>query len=160
MMIPNPTRSMKTVTKRIGSTRRAPRDRVITRLARSRHVGPWGQDSTMAKIAIQHVCRECGFRTAKWFGKCGGCGAFGSVEEKSARPAGRALSAVVPIDQVPLSLGRRQRTGIGGVDRALGGGLVPGAGVVLAGGPWLGKRKLVPFGRAPAPRARGARPVL
>src|SRR5438874_13708268 len=143
MMIPNPTRSMKTVTKRIGSTRRAPRDRVITRLARSMHVGPWGQDSTMAKIAIQHVCRECGFRTAKWFGKCGGCGAFGSVEEKSARPAGRALSAVVPIDQVLLSPGRRERTGIGELDRALGGGLVPGAVVLLAGDPGIGKSTLL-----------------
>src|SRR5256712_11761564 len=143
MMIPKPTRSMKTVTKRIGSTRRAPRDRVITRLARSMHVGPWGQDSPMAKIAIQHVCRECGFRTAKWFGKCGGCGAFGSVEEKSARPAGRALSAVVPIDQVPLSPGRRERTGIGELDRALGGGLVPGAVVLLAGDPGIGKSTLL-----------------
>src|SRR2546421_12710269 len=112
MMIPNPTRSMKTVTKRIGSTRRAPRDRVITRLARSMHVGPWGQDSTMAKIAIQHVCRECGFRTAKWFGKCGGCGAFGSVEEKSARPAGRALSAVVALEQGAPSPGRGGGAGI------------------------------------------------
>src|SRR5437660_5367662 len=143
MMIPKPTRSMKTVTKRIGSTRRAPRDRVITRLARSMHVGPWGQDSTMAKIAIQHVCRECGCRTAKWFGKCGGCGAFGSVEEKSAPPAGRALSAVVPIDQVPLSPGRRERTGIGELDRALGGGLVPGAVVLLAGDPGIGKSTLL-----------------
>jgi DNA repair protein RadA/Sms len=97
----------------------------------------------MAKIAIQHVCRECGFRTAKWFGKCGGCGAFGSVEEKSARPAGRALSAVVPIDQVPLSPGRRERTGIGELDRALGGGLVPGAVVLLAGDPGIGKSTLL-----------------
>src|SRR3989442_12244181 len=125
MMIPNPTRSMKTVTKRIGSTRRAPRDRVITRLARSMHVGPWGQDPAMAKIAIQHVCRECGFRTAKWFGKCGGCGAFGSVEEKSGRPAGRGLSAVLPIDQGPASPGGRGATGTGELDRAPGGGRAP-----------------------------------
>src|SRR5438128_10789819 len=144
MMIPKPTRSMKTVTKRIGSTRRAPRDRVITRLARSMHVGPWGQDSTMAKIAIQHVCRDCGFRTAKWFGKCGGCGAFGSVEEEESRPRGsRALSVVLPIDQVPLSPGRRDRTGIGELDRALGGGLVPGGVVLLAGDPWIGESTLL-----------------
>src|SRR5256886_4420483 len=158
MMIPKPTRSMKTVTKRIGSTRRAPRDRVITRLARSMHVGPWVQDSPMAKIAIQHVCREWGFRTAKWFGKCGGCGAFGSVEEKSARPAGRALSAVVPIDQVPLSSGRREKTGIGELDRALGGGLVPGAVVLLAGDPGIGKSTLLLT--ALDRLARPQRPVL
>src|SRR5947208_8424712 len=106
------------------------------------HVGPQRQDGTMTRIAIQHVCRECGFRTAKWFGKCGGCGAFGSVEEESARPAGRALSAVVPIDQVPRSPGRRERTGIGELDRALGGGLVPGAVVLLAGDPGIGKSTL------------------
>ena len=112
----------------------------------------------MAKIAIQHVCRECGFRTAKWFGKCGGCGVFGSVEEKSARPAGRALSAVVPIDQVPLSAGRRERTGIGELDRALGGGLVPGAVVLLAGDPGIGKSTLLLS--ALDRLARPGRPVL
>jgi DNA repair protein RadA/Sms len=97
----------------------------------------------MAKTAIQHVCRDCGFRTAKWFGKCGGCGAFGSVEEQAPRPAGRPLSAVLPIDQVPLAPGRRQRTGIGELDRALGGGLVPGAVVLLAGDPGIGKSTLL-----------------
>src|SRR5437588_3339682 len=119
---------------------------------------PAGRIPAMAKIAIQHVCRECGFRTAKWFGKCGGCGAFGSVEEKSAPPAGRALSAVVPIDQVPLSPGRRERTGIGELDRALGGGLVPGAVVLLAGDPGIGKSTLLLS--ALDRLARPGRPVL
>src|SRR2546426_2415781 len=98
----------------------------------------------MAKIAIQHVCRECGFRTAKWFGKCGGCGAFGSVEEKSERPAGRGLSAVLPIDQVPLSPGRRERTRIGELDPAPGGRPLPRAGVALAGGSRHREKTLAP----------------
>src|SRR4051812_49568594 len=97
----------------------------------------------MAKTAIQHVCTECGFRTAKWFGKCGGCGAFGSVEEHAPRPGGRASSVVVPIDQVRLTPGRRHRTGIAELDRALGGGLVPGAVVLLAGDPGIGKSTLL-----------------
>src|SRR5260370_42346133 len=91
----------------------------------------------MAKEALQHVCRECGHRSAKWFGKCGGCGAFGSVDE--ARPALRSVSAVLPIDQGPLTAGRRDKTGIGELDRALGGGLVPGAVVLLAGDPGIGE---------------------
>jgi DNA repair protein RadA/Sms len=97
----------------------------------------------MTKVAIQHVCKQCGFRTAKWFGKCGGCGAFGSVEEQAPKGRARPLSAVLPIDQVPLTPGRRERTGIGELDRALGGGLVPGAVVLLAGDPGIGKSTLL-----------------
>jgi len=111
----------------------------------------------MAKTAIQHVCTECGFRTAKWFGKCGGCGAFGSVEERAPRAGGRASSVVLPIDQVPLTPGRRQRTGIAELDRALGGGLVPGAVVLLAGDPGIGKRTL-PLSALDRPAS--TRPVL
>src|SRR3954451_14995977 len=97
-----------------------------------------------SKAAVQHVCRECGFRTAKWFGKCGGCGVFGSVAQGQAQPAGlRALSAVTAIDQVPLGEGRRDKTGIGELDRALGGGLVPGGVVLLAGDPGIGKSTLL-----------------
>src|SRR5437588_574318 len=92
------------------------------------------------KAGLQHVCRECGYRTAKWFGKCPGCSAFASVFEETARPP---LRAVVPIDQVPLEAGHRDRTGIGELDRALGGGLVPGAVVLLAGDPGIGKSTLL-----------------
>lgn len=95
----------------------------------------------MARAALEHVCRECGHRTAKWFGKCAGCGSFGSVEET--RPALRASSAVLRISDVPLSPGRRERTGLGELDRALGGGLVPGAVVLLAGDPGIGKSTLL-----------------
>ncbi|HUJ24826.1 MAG TPA: DNA repair protein RadA [Myxococcales bacterium] len=95
----------------------------------------------MAKPAIEHVCRDCGHRSPKWVGKCSGCGAFGSVEEM--RPTLRAVSAVLPIDQVPLAPGKRDKTGIAELDRALGGGLVPGAVVLLAGDPGIGKSTLL-----------------
>jgi DNA repair protein RadA/Sms len=97
----------------------------------------------MAKQALQHVCRECGFQAAKWFGKCGGCGVFGTVEAQERKASVRALSAVLPIDQVPLAQGRRDRTGIGELDRALGGGLVEGMVVLLAGDPGIGKSTLL-----------------
>src|SRR5437763_4650392 len=122
--MPNPTRSRRTVMKRtacIGA-------RTVPAWPAACNVRPLCESGTMAKTALQHVCRECGFQAAKWFGKCGRCGAFGSVEEelRVKGPALRALSAVLPIDQVPLAPGRRDRTGIGELDRALGGGLVPG----------------------------------
>jgi len=106
---------------------------------------------------MQHVCRECGFQTAKWFGKCGGCGAFGSVEQ-ARMSSGRPLSLVTPIDQVPLDTGRRDKTGIGELDRALGGGLVPGGVVLLAGDPGIGKSTLLLS--ALDRLAKGPRPVL
>ena len=110
----------------------------------------------MGKAAMQHVCRECGYQTAKWFGKCGGCGVFGTVQEQA--PGRAVLSAVLPIDQVPLAPGRRDKTGIGELDRALGGGLVPGMVVLLAGDPGIGKSTLL---LAALDRlAGGTRPVL
>src|SRR5471032_1079416 len=114
-----------------------------------------------SKAAMQHVCRDCGFRTAKWFGKCGGCGAFGSVEETVAPAKGlRALSAVVSIDQVPTGSGKRDKTGIGELDRALGGGLVPGAVVLLAGDPGIGKSTLLLTALDRLSRLPGAKPSL
>jgi DNA repair protein RadA/Sms len=112
-----------------------------------------------SKAVVQHVCRECGFQTAKWFGKCGGCGAFGSVEEARAVPKGlRALTAVTSIDRVPLETGARDKTSIGELDRALGGGLVPGGVVLLAGDPGIGKSTLLLS--ALDRLAKASRPVL
>jgi DNA repair protein RadA/Sms len=112
-----------------------------------------------SKVAVQHECRECGFRTAKWFGKCSACGAFGSVEETQPAPKGlRAVQPVVPISEVPLDTSRRDKTGIGELDRALGGGFVPGGVVLLAGDPGIGKSTLL---LAALDRlANGSRPVL
>ena len=108
---------------------------------------------------LEHVCGECGHRDAKWFGKCPACGTFGSVEELRALP-GRARSRVLPISEVPLSVGHRDRTGIGELDRALGGGLVPGAVVLLAGDPGIGKSTLLLSALDRLARLPGQRPVL
>ncbi len=99
-------------------------------------------------------CVECGWRTTKWTGRCGECQAWGTVEQAAAprvirrgggaaqapaRPAGPAL----PIGQVDASAAGARRTGLDELDRVLGGGLVPGAVILLAGEPGVGKSTLL-----------------
>lgn len=93
-----------------------------------------------------YVCTECGWETSKWVGRCGECQAWGSVGERG--PAGRvAATAVttpaVPIGQVPQEEARARTTGVPELDRVLGGGLVPGGVVLLAGEPGVGKSTLL-----------------
>lgn len=87
-----------------------------------------------------HRCRECGSETPRWWGRCPACGAWGSVVEIGGDPA---PAGAVPLDEVAAGTWERWRTGIGELDRVLGGGLVPAAAVVLGGAPGLGKSTLV-----------------
>ncbi len=91
-------------------------------------------------------CTECGWTTIKWVGRCGECQAWGTVAEVGQAPA-RTASVVperpaVPIASVDLTLARAASTGVGEFDRVLGGGLVPGAVVLMAGEPGIGKSTL------------------
>ncbi|MGN6130574.1 MAG: DNA repair protein RadA [Nocardioidaceae bacterium] len=93
-------------------------------------------------------CSECGWETAKWVGRCGECQAWGSVAEAAAVPQARAqattvTSPAVPIGQVPIEDSRSRSSGVPELDRVLGGGLVPGAAVLLAGEPGVGKSTLL-----------------
>ena len=93
-------------------------------------------------------CAECGWETAKWVGRCGECQAWGSVAEAAAQPQGRTAagpvsSPAVPIGQVPVEDSRSRTSGIPELDRVLGGGVVPGAAVLLAGEPGVGKSTLL-----------------
>ncbi|MDO5498156.1 MAG: DNA repair protein RadA [Propionibacteriaceae bacterium] len=93
-------------------------------------------------------CSECGWTTAKWVGRCGECQAWGSVSEAGA-PRVREVAAqapaarAVPIASVAAELTERDLTGVAELDRVLGGGLVPGAVVLLAGEPGVGKSTLL-----------------
>src|SRR5918998_4568368 len=97
----------------------------------------------MAKTAF--VCSACGHESAKWHGRCPGCREWDTLAEE-ARPAqaartgspGRALKPV-PLGEVEAPKVARLRTGIGELDRVLGGGVVPGSLVLLGGSPGIGK---------------------
>jgi DNA repair protein RadA/Sms len=93
------------------------------------------------------VCSECGQQVAQWVGRCPGCSAWGTIAERSAGTpgAGRGgpvlpLLGVDPVDHPTVV---RVPTGIEGVDRVLGGGLVPATVALLAGEPGIGKSTLL-----------------
>jgi DNA repair protein RadA/Sms len=106
--------------------------------------------------AAAYRCTECGWQAAKWAGRCGECQAWGTVEEAaSPRPARTGIRAVSyrtaapvstparPIGQVDATDARARPTGLDELDRVLGGGLVPGAVLLLAGEPGVGKSTLL-----------------
>src|ERR1700716_4083028 len=113
-----------------------------------------------------HVCSQCGFQSAQWHGQCPGCEAWNTlVEERLAAraPEGRSGSrrgaraglraagapgsgrggapglVALPLREVSAAPMTRLSTGIGELDRVLGGGLVPGSLVLLGGSPGIGK---------------------
>jgi DNA repair protein RadA/Sms len=100
-------------------------------------------------------CAECGWRARKWTGRCGDCQAWGTVEQATiptlartrlpaARDAGPlASSLALPITEVDARAASARPTGLDELDRVLGGGLVPGAVVLLAGEPGVGKSTLL-----------------
>jgi DNA repair protein RadA/Sms len=101
----------------------------------------------MAKLAQVYRCGECGWSTTKWVGRCAECQAWGSLDQ-SRRPTagvapGRVVKPAQPIAAVGLDAARFRPTGVSELDRALGGGLVQGAVVLLAGEPGVGKSTLL-----------------
>jgi DNA repair protein RadA/Sms len=106
--------------------------------------------------AAGYRCSECGWQAPKWTGRCGECQAWGTVEEAGPprlaragiravtyRTAAPASTPAVPIGQVDATDARALPTGLDELDRVLGGGLVPGAVVLLAGEPGVGKSTLL-----------------
>ena len=98
------------------------------------------------------VCTECDYQSAKWLGKCPSCGAWNSFEEEIPMPELKspARPAVVkggaqarPINELTLPAYMRSETGMGELDRVLGGGLVQGSVVLLSGEPGIGKSTLL-----------------
>ncbi|MGE3077042.1 MAG: DNA repair protein RadA [Dehalococcoidia bacterium] len=105
----------------------------------------------MARAARGYRCKDCGWTTAAYVGRCSQCGEWNSLEQfaESARPGTTKASAqVVPgktmrLAEVPDEPGRRFATEIPEFDRVLGGGLVPGSLVLVGGDPGIGKSTLM-----------------
>jgi DNA repair protein RadA/Sms len=106
----------------------------------------------MARSATVFACSSCGHESPKWHGRCPGCGEWNTMteEKRASAPAGRATSSrspgraltPVPLGQVEAPRVKRLSTGIGELDRVLGGGLVPGSLVLIGGAPGIGKSTL------------------
>ena len=103
----------------------------------------------MAKAKTLYVCRECGFETPKWSGRCPSCGEWNCLEEevrtvsKSAAPAARRNVAVSRLSDLNGQDEPRIKTGMNELDRVLGGGIVPGGLMLIGGDPGIGKSTLL-----------------
>jgi DNA repair protein RadA/Sms len=101
----------------------------------------------MARPTTVFVCSACGTESAKWHGQCPGCGAWNTLAEEARGGGGRSPAAGRATKPVRLADVRAERharlsTGIGELDRILGGGVVPGSIVLIGGSPGIGKSTL------------------
>ena len=106
----------------------------------------------MAKAKTVFYCTNCGNETPRWQGKCPACGAWNTIEEhiEKSVPVGRAKSAPVGQSRKPQRISEvtsggelRFSTGMGELDRVLGGGAVAGSLVLVGGAPGIGKSTLL-----------------
>ncbi len=108
-----------------------------------------------SKAKTIYVCNACGAQVSKWAGQCHECGAWNSLQETVIAPAiprdNRSMgysgagseTAVQALDQISTEGEIRLATGIGELDRVLGGGLVIGSVVLIGGDPGIGKSTLL-----------------
>ena len=96
-----------------------------------------------------YVCSECDYQSPKWMGKCPECGSWNTfseeayIQKKVSNATVRTTDSAVPFKEMKSSDCIRKKTGIGELDRVLGGGLVNGSVVLLAGEPGIGKSTLL-----------------
>ena len=103
-----------------------------------------------SKVKSVFVCRECGFESPKWLGKCSGCGAWNSMDEEIVAPKTASSPALnkttafaKPLNEINISEEERFVTQIAELDRVLGGGIVKGSVVLLSGDPGIGKSTIL-----------------
>ena len=108
------------------------------------------QKSKFMRSITSFVCQECGYETPEWLGKCPECGEWNSLREfqisrpKDDRPLAENLNLKPrPLSEIKFHETDRILTGFSEVDGVLGGGVVPGSVVLLAGDPGIGKSTLL-----------------
>ena len=106
----------------------------------------------MAKARTVYVCSECGYESPRWMGKCPDCGSWNTLTEQAAAtaPEEKKLKRAPGLDaeatrvsEIPDVTTERRGTGIGELDRVLGGGVVDGSLVLVGGDPGIGKSTLL-----------------
>jgi DNA repair protein RadA/Sms len=104
----------------------------------------------MSKTKSVFACQSCGYHTPKWLGRCPDCGAWNTFVEEQHAMSRRSTQASttptqppLPLTQVARSGEERLLTGIGELDRVLGGGVVSGSLVLVGGDPGIGKSTLL-----------------
>ncbi|MGI9032894.1 MAG: DNA repair protein RadA [Acidimicrobiales bacterium] len=112
-----------------------------------RRVGP-----VNARVRTVHRCQECGAGSSRWVGRCPACGAWNTLVEEVEAPKRRAggagdwsapVAKAVPLAEVVADGWEPRPTGVGELDRVLGGGLVPGSVTLVGGEPGVGKSTLL-----------------
>ncbi len=101
----------------------------------------------MSKTRIKYICSNCGFESLKWLGKCPECASWNTLSEElvEVKKSGQVLksdSKYYKLDEISAQEEDRIQTKISEFDRVLGGGLMPGSVVLLAGDPGIGKSTL------------------
>ncbi|MGN1086286.1 MAG: DNA repair protein RadA [Porcipelethomonas sp.] len=106
----------------------------------------------MAKPKTVYVCNQCGYESAKWNGRCPECGEWNTFEEMeqavsvktgAVRKKNDLTDKIMELSDIDADSDVRYKTGIGELDRVLGGGLVKGSLVLLGGAPGIGKSTLL-----------------
>jgi DNA repair protein RadA/Sms len=113
----------------------------------------------MAKPAVQFACTECGYSAGRWFGRCPGCGTFGTLVEEvvgKVVPARAPPKPLLRLVDVKVEEAERIPTGVPELDRVLGGGLVPASLVLVGGEPGVGKSTLLLMALSAMSRTRRA----
>lgn len=103
------------------------------------------------KAKVLYVCRECGYESPKWLGKCSGCNAWNTMEEVVSAPVKSTFGVssslknakAHPLAEISVEDEHRFVTNISELDRVLGGGIVKGSVVLLSGDPGIGKSTIL-----------------